>query len=210
MPESPRSGAPPTASTLILACGALAREFLHLVALNGWSSVSVECLPAALHNTPDRIPEAVEARLERASQAYDRIFVGYADCGTGGRLDHVLERYGVERLPGAHCYEFYATAPVFAGLQEAELGTFYLTDYLTRHFDRLVIEGLGIARHPELEPVYFGHYRRLVYLSQHQDPALLRCAQAAADRLGLAFEHRHVGYGQMGGTVEVFIDSGAG
>ena len=210
MPDAVGSAAPREGSTLILACGALARELLSLVAINGWSHVSVECLPAVLHNTPQRIPDAVAERLERAAGVYDRVLVGYADCGTGGRLDDVLERFGVDRLPGAHCYEFLATTPVFTALQEAEIGTFYLTDYLTRHFDRLVIQGLGIADHPELEPLYFGNYRRLVYLSQTDDAELVRRAAAAADRLGLEFVHRHVGFGAMAPSVETFIGSGAG
>ncbi len=194
---------PPT--VLILACGALARELLDLVAWNGWTNVSVECLPAALHNTPDHIPEAVAARLDIAASRYDHIFVGYADCGTGGLLDRVLEARGVERLPGAHCYEFFATGPTFAGMHDAEPGTFYLTDYLARHFERLIIGGLGIDRHPELLEAYFGNYRRLVYLSQVEDDGLVESARRAADRIGLTFEHRHVGYGDLGKSLVQFV-----
>jgi hypothetical protein len=184
-------------STLVLACGALARELLDVVKANGWEHVDVQCLPARLHNRPELIPDAVAARLDEAAGSYDRVFVGYADCGTGGLLDVVLDERGIERLPGAHCYEFYATSAVFGALHEAELGTFYLTDYLARHFYRLVWSHLGLDEHPELLDTYFKNYRRLVYLSQRPTPELVASAQAAAERLGLAFEHREVGYGDL-------------
>ncbi|MCP3973889.1 MAG: DUF1638 domain-containing protein [bacterium] len=157
----------------------------------------MECLPAALHNTPQDIPAAVEHRLRRANDLYDRVFVGYADCGTGGLLDVVLERQGVERLSGAHCYEFFAGSNLFAQLDEEELGTFYLTDFLARHFDRMVWTTLGLDRHPELRDAYFGNYKRVAYLSQIEDAELLERASSAARRLGLEFEHRHVAYGEM-------------
>ncbi len=188
---------PDAAPTLVLACGALARELLEIVRLNAMDHVTVECLPASLHNTPDRIPSAVADRLDAAGDAYERILVGYADCGTGGLLDAELERRGVERLPGAHCYEFYATTSVFMSLHDAEPGTLYLTDYLARHFDRIMIRGLGLDRHPELLDTYFGNYTRLVYLAQTDDPKLIAMAEAAADRLGLRFEMRVTGYGDL-------------
>ncbi len=182
---------------LVLACGALAREIRDVTAANGWGHVDMECLPAALHNTPKEIPDAVAHRLEQARDHYDRILVGYADCGTGGLLDRVVERYGCERLPGAHCYEFFAGHQLFARLQDEELGTFYLTDFLVKHFDRMVWRTLGLDRHPELLDTYFSNYRRLVYLSQTRDPELIQRAGACAARLGLTFEHRHVEYGEM-------------
>ncbi len=175
-------------SVLLLACGALARELLALKRLGGWDHVSIECLPARLHNTPREIPEAVRAKLEEVKDRYDEVFVAYADCGTGGRLDAVLDEYGVERLPGAHCYEFFAGAERFAALHEEELGTFYLTDFMVRQFDAIVIRGLGLDRHPELRPVYFGNYRRVVYLAQTQSPQLVAKARECAERLGLEFE----------------------
>lgn len=184
-------------SLLVVACGALAREILDLVRLNRWDHVTVECLPARLHNRPEQIPGAVADRLDAVRGRYDRVLVGYADCGTGGLLDDVLSARGVERLPGAHCYEFYATAPDFAALHDAEPGTFYLTDYLARHFDRLVWGHLGLDRHPELFDAYFGNYTRLVYLSQAPSEELVAAAARAADRLGLRFEHRPVGYGGL-------------
>lgn len=184
-------------STLVLACGALARELLDVVKANRWDHVDVQCLPARLHNRPELIPDAVAARLDEAAGSFDRVFVGYADCGTGGLLDRLLEQRGIERLPGSHCYEFYASSAVFAELHDAEPGTFYLTDYLTRHFDRLVWSHLGLDDHPELRDMYFKNYRRLVYLSQQATPELERAAALAADRLGLAYEHRPVGYGDL-------------
>jgi hypothetical protein len=186
---------------LIVGCGALARELAALTV--NLPAVDVTCLPPLLHNRPERIPEAVRAKVReaRADGAYDRVFVAYADCGTGGLLDDVLASEGVERLPGAHCYEFYAGSGEFARLAHEEPGTFFLTDFLARNFDRLVIRGLGIDRHPELEPLYFGNYRRVVYLSQAEDAGLVDAARAAADRLGLAFEHRHTGYGELAPAV---------
>jgi hypothetical protein len=164
---------------------------------NGLEWVDVECLPAKLHNTPDQITEAVERRLDAAAGRYENVFVGYADCGTGGTLDAMLIRRGVDRLPGAHCYEFFAGAGLFARLHEREPGTFYLTDFLTKHFDRLVWEGLGLDRWPQLRDQYFGNYRRVVYLSQIDNPELVTRAGEAANKLGLEFEHRAVGYGEF-------------
>jgi hypothetical protein len=148
--------APPR--TLLIACGALAREVLALIRINGWSHLEVSCLPAKLHNTPARIPEAVRVKIRAARTRYDKIFVLYGDCGTGGGLDAVLADEGVERIPGPHCYAFYNGVDAFLAQAEAEPACFYLTDYLARHFERLVIEGLGLDRHPELLPLYFGNY----------------------------------------------------
>src|SRR6185312_4521549 len=176
---------------LVIGCGALARELVELTRRAGLPAMDLTCLPASLHNRPERIPAAVQARIRRARrEGYERIFVAYADCGTGGRLDNVLDAEDVARLEGAHCYEVYAGRAAFAGLHDEELGTFYLTDYLVRNFDRLVVRGLGLDRHPGLLPVYFGNYRRLVYLAQVEDPELTARADAAARRLGLAFERR--------------------
>jgi hypothetical protein len=187
----------PGGRVLVIACGALARELRAVLDHNGLADIDVECLPAILHNRPERIPAEMRRRIRRARQRYDFIFAGYADCGTGGLLDVVLAEEGIDRLPGAHCYEFFAGASAYSRLQDEEPGTFYLTDYLTRHFDRLVWRGLGLDRHPELRNQYFGNYTRLVYLSQAWDQTLLDRAREAADRLGLAFEHRPVGYGEL-------------
>ncbi|MES2209799.1 MAG: DUF1638 domain-containing protein [Chloroflexota bacterium] len=164
----------------------------------GLPEVDLTCLPATLHNRPERIPEAVRARIRMARAAgRDQLFVAYADCGTGGLLDRVLEEEGVARLEGAHCYEIYAGRAAFAALSDEEPGTFYLTDFLARNFERLVIRGLGLDRHPELLPLYFGNYTRVVYLAQTDDPALTTLAQRGARRLGLRFERRFTGHGEL-------------
>lgn len=200
----------PKPRLLIVACGALAREYVDLIERNHWDNVTLECLPANLHNTPKEIPAAVAARLDRAEDQYDRILVGYADCGTGGLLDALLDERNIDRLPGAHCYEFFATAQAFADLHDAAPGTLYLTDYLAKHFDRLMWQFLGLDRWPELRDDYFGNYTRLVYLSQVDNAETLARAQEAADRLGLAFEHITSGYGEMASATVRFVESKAG
>jgi hypothetical protein len=207
-------GAPNTGSeaprVLVVGCGALARELVELT--GPLTNVDVACLPPELHNRPGGIPARVRARIRQGRrEGYERIFVAYADCGTGGLLDPVLAEEGVERLPGAHCYEFFAGRTDFAALADEEPATFWLTDFLARNFERLVIRGLGIDRHPELEQMYFGNYRRVVYLSQTDDPDLLAMARRAAERLGLAFEHRHTGYGELADSIRALqiIDGGA-
>jgi hypothetical protein len=189
------------ASTLVIACGAIAREVIAITQANRWSHVDVTCLPAELHNRPEKIPGAVQAKIRGLRARYDNIFVAYADCGTGGLLDKVLEEEGVERIAGAHCYEFYAGSAAFAEMAEQELGTFYLTDFLLRHFDRLVIRGLGIDRHPQLLQEYFGNYRKLVYLAQAPKPEAYAQAEAAADRLGLVCEIKLTGYGELASSL---------
>ena len=185
------------ARTLLIACGALARETLAAIEANGLRHVEVTCISALLHNRPERIPEAVREKIREHRADFDRILVLYADCGTGGALDAVLAEEGVERIGGPHCYAFYAGQDAFAALADAEPGTFYLTDFLTRQFDTLVIEGLGLDRHPELLDMYFGNYRRLVYLAQTEDAELQAQARAAADRLGLTYEYRFTGLGEL-------------
>ncbi len=192
---------------LVVACGALAKELRHLITAfdqgDSGPAIDLECLPAKLHNRPELIPEAVRDRVRAARGRYRSILVGYADCGTGGLLDKVCREEGVQRLPGPHCYELYAGAGTFAQLQEQELGTLYLTDYLVRHFERLILEGLGISDHPELQEIYFKNYTRLVHLSQEPDPELDRQARQAADRLGLSFERVSTGYG---GLVDALVE----
>jgi hypothetical protein len=191
--------------TLIIACGALAREVAALRRANGWTELDVSCLSPELHNRPERIPGAVRELIRASREHYRSIFVAYGDCGTGGELDRVLREEGVERIPGAHCYEFFATAAVFERLAEAELGTFYLTDFLLRHFDRLVIRGLGLDRHPELFPTYFGSYRKLVYLAQMPDAGSLERARAVATRMGLEFEFCQTGYGTLAASLAAAV-----
>lgn len=182
---------------LVIACGALAHEITALRRANRWDRLAVRCLPADLHNRPEGIPAAVRGLIRESRGRYRSIFVAYGDCGTGGLLDAVLREESVERIPGAHCYEFFATGPVFSALAEAEPGTFYLTDFLLRHFERLVIRGLGLDRHPELFPAYFGNYRRLLYLAQAPLPGSVEQARTIAARMGLEFAHRATGYGEL-------------
>ncbi|MGH8249402.1 MAG: DUF1638 domain-containing protein [Steroidobacteraceae bacterium] len=194
------------ARKLIIACGALAREIAALRRANGWSTLDVVCLPPGLHNRPERIAHAVREKIRAHRHEYADIFVAYGDCGTRGALDAVLTEEGVERIAGAHCYEFFATPAAFATLADAEPGTFYLTDFLLRHFERLVIRGLGIDRHPELLPAYFGNYRRLVYLAQAPRAESEAAARAIAVRLGLEYRFQSTGYGGLARELTAFVD----
>jgi hypothetical protein len=207
-PLGPCGGPPSGDGTLIIACGALAHEITALRRANCWDRLDVRCLPAELHNRPEKIPAAVRALIRSSRERYRSIFVAYGDCGTGGLLDDVLREEGVERIPGAHCYEFFATAPVFAVLAESEPGTFYLTDFLLRHFERLVIRGLGLDRHPELFPAYFGNYRKLTYLAQAPDKDSEERARGIALRMGLQFEFRQTGYGTLGTALSAAVTRG--
>lgn len=186
-----------TRSVLIIACGALAKEIVALQKRNHWTHLTIQCLPAGLHNRPEKIVPAVRAKIVEQRDRFEHIFVAYADCGTGGRLDKMLAEFGIERLPGAHCYEFFAGAAVFKELSDAEPGTFYLTDFLVRHFDRLVKKGLGLDAHPELMAAYFGNYRRVVFLSQAESPQLDVLAQEHAHYLGLDYVHQPTGLGNL-------------
>ena len=188
---------------LIIACGALAREIVALRKLNDWPHMDVQCLPAELHNRPEKIPAAVRAKIQANRGDYESIFVAYGDCGTGGLLDTVLQEEQVERIPGAHCYEFFAGSAAFEALTEQELGTFYLTDFLLEHFDRLVIRGLGLDRHTSLLATLFGNYRKLVYLAQLPDSQRISDARAAAERLGLEFDYLVTGYGDLAHSLKV-------
>jgi hypothetical protein len=187
------------ADTLVIACGALARELIAVIRLNDWSHLSVTCLPAILHNRPERITQAVLGKIRANRGRYRRILCLYGDCGTGGRLDEMLAEEGVERIEGAHCYAFYAGLAEFDAMMEEEVGTFFLTDYLVRFFDRLVMEGLGLTRHPELLADYFGNYRRVVWLAQAPDADLEARALAAAAKLGLPLERRFTGFSGLQG-----------
>lgn len=183
--------------TLVIACGALARELLAVKALNGLEHLDIACLPAILHNRPEQIAPAVRRKIRAARGRYADILCVYGDCGTGGALDAVLAEEGVARIEGAHCYAFYAGPAAFDALMEEEIGSFFLTDYLARHFDRLVWKGLGLDRHPELRDDYFRHYRRMVHLVQVPDPAIAAKAAAAAARLALPLETRFTGLGLL-------------
>jgi hypothetical protein len=193
------------ADTALIVCGALAREVLALKVKHHWD-VDVLAVPSLLHNQPGRIPEAVLRRIREARQDHERIVVVYGDCGTGGQLDDLLEKEGVRRIAGPHCYEMYADGQ-FENLMEEAPGTFFLTDYLLGSFDHLVLEGLGLDRRPELRQEYFKNYTRVVYLAQRQDSALRERARWAADSLGLPLEIRQTGYGYLETRLKELIES---
>jgi Protein of unknown function (DUF1638) len=182
---------------LLLACGALAREIVDLTTTNNWQIFDIQCLPAKWHNTPQFIVPALREKIRANRTIYKSIFVLYGDCGTGGQLDAMLAEEGVERIGGPHCYAFFSGNPVFAAKTDEDMRSFFLTDYLARHFDKLMWQGLGLDRHPELLNDYFQHYEKLVYLAQTKDEALERKAEAAAVKLGLAYEYRFTGYGEL-------------
>jgi hypothetical protein len=194
----------PDGPTLVLACGAIANE---IVALRQQlrvedDAVVLHCLPAELHNRPGQIAPRVDAFLSEHRHKYSRVLLGYGDCGTGGALDRVLDRHEASRLPHAHCYEFFAGTPLFNAISDAEIGSFFVTDFLVRHFERLVWEGLGLDKRPEMLESYFGNYRDLVYLAQTDTPELRLKAKDAAARLGLNYVHHHVGYGDLAAAIE--------
>lgn len=181
--------------TLLICCGAIAREVLAIINANNLDHMKVESLPAGLHNTPHFIPERVRKKIKENRKEFERILVLYSDCGTGGRLQNVLDEEGVEGIGGAHCYQMYAGSNAFATITEDEIGCFFLTDYLTQHFDRLVIQGLGLDKHPELRDSYFANYKKVVYLAQRDDPKLRDLAALAANQLELDLEIRQTGFG---------------
>ncbi|MCK7614307.1 DUF1638 domain-containing protein [Roseibium sediminicola] len=182
---------------LVIACGALAREIIAIRKANKLDHVDLTCLPAQLHNTPDKIPDEVRRTILMNNDVYSDILVAYGDCGTGGLLDRALEETGARRIEGAHCYAFFSGLDEFDRMEEDQLGTFYLTDFLARHFQTMVIEPLGLDWHPHLRDMYFGHYTRVLYIAQTDDPALEDAARRAAERLGLAFEMKRTGYGLL-------------
>lgn len=182
----------------VIACGMIAREVLAVIDTLGLDHLSLTCLPAMYHHYPDRIAPAVdEAIREAREEGYERIFIGYADCGTGGDLDKVCERQGVERIAGPHCFAFYQGMDAFRALEDRDMTAFYMTDFLARQFEAFLIEPLGLDRHPELRDMYFGNYEKLVFLAQTDDAELTGKAKAAAEFLGLAFERRFTGYGDL-------------
>lgn len=200
--ESPEANESPEiffddAKTLIIACGALAKEIVAIIDLNKLSHISLTCLPASYHNTPNKITGHLREKIHKYKNDYERILIGYADCGTGGQLDTMCREEGVERIHGAHCYAFYHGQSDFADLAEEELGTFYLTDYLVRQFDALIMDGMGLNKYPEMRNLMFGNYKRVVYLAQTDDPMLCEQAQLAADKLQLELQIIKTGYGEL-------------
>jgi len=182
---------------LVLACGALAHEIVALKRANGWDHIDLACLPAILHNHPERITPAVEEAITNHRDGYEKVFVAYADCGTGGHLQAAAARLGVEMLPGPHCYAFFEGTTAFLARSEDDMRAFYLTDFLVRQFDAFVWKPLGLDRHPGLRDTYFGQYERLIYQAQTDDARLDALARAHAERLGLAYERRRTGYGDL-------------
>lgn len=184
-------------SILLIACGALAREILDLKAANGWTHLDLTCLPAKYHLYPDKITDAVREAVAKHRDAYDDIFVVYADCGTGGHLQAACDELGVQMVAGPHCYSFFEGNDAFAAKADEEFTSFYLTDFLVRQFDAFIMKPMGLDRHPELRDMYFGNYEKLIYQAQTDDPELTEKARACAEVLGLAFERRYTGYGDL-------------
>ena len=193
------SGLAPTKAgrILLIACGALAHEVLALIKVNGWTHMDLQCLPAKLHLYPEKITAEVVKAVEQFRSAYETIFILYADCGTGGLLQQKCKELGVEMLEGPHCYSFFEGNAVFAEHLDTEFTAFYLTDFLVRQFDAFVWRPMGLDRHPELRDMYFGNYTKLVYQAQTNDPGLDAKAEDCARRLGLAYERRFTGYGDL-------------
>ena len=197
----------PSDKILIIACGALAKEIALLIRLNGWTHLQARYLPAVLHNTPEKITDQLRTNLQVAQAKFSRIFIGYADCGTGGKIDSLLEEFQVQRLPGAHCYEFFSGKDTFAELMEEEIGSFFLTDFLVEAFDKLVWQGMKIHTHPKLLKIYFKHYKKLVYLGQVKNVVLQSQASEIAERLGLKYEYRFTGYGELGHSLSALTET---
>lgn len=183
------------ATTLVICCGAVAPEIVTLVRDNDWDHMRVESLPARLHNDPRTLLERLRSKVQAARERYDRVLVLYSDCGTGGGIERMLEEEGIDGIGGAHCYEIFTGPARFRELIDREPGCFFLTDFLARHFDRLVYQGLGLDRFPALRDTYFGKYTKLIYLAQSDNEELEALARDAARRIGLEFEVRHTGYG---------------
>lgn len=187
----------------VIACGMIAREVLAVNEQLGFDHIDLKCLPADFHHHPEKIAPAMETAIQQAqAEGFTRIFAGYADCGTGGELDRVCSRYGVDRIEGPHCFSFYLGNKTFEDESEPMMRSFFITDFLARHFETFMLRPLGLDRHPELKELYFAHYERALYLAQTDDPDLTRKAEAAADVLGLPFERRFTGYGDLATTLE--------
>ena len=210
METAPNTAQDKPGRLLVIACGMIAREILAVKEQLALDHLELTCLPAEFHYYPDRIPPALDkAILKAKTEGYDRIFVGYADCGTGGMLDSVCEKHGVERMAGPHCFAFYQGMKAFEAIADGDMLSFYMTDFLCRQFDAFFIKPLGLDRHPKLIRDYFGHYQRVVYLAQTNDPELDKVAEDAARLLGLAYERRFTGYGDLTSSLAKAADAGA-
>ena len=196
---------------LVIGCGMIAREVLAVKAQLALDHLELTCLPAEFHYYPERIAPAIDKAIEEAKAAgYTRIFIGYADCGTGGLLDRVCEKHGVERLEGPHCFAFYQGLGAYERVADDDMMSFYATDFLCRHFETFFIKPLGLDRHPELIADYFGNYEKLIYLAQTDDPALSKVAEDAAKLLGLRYERRFTGYGDLSASLAAAQRGAAG
>ena len=192
---APKKG---SGDTLLIACGALAHEIIALNNANNWDCFTVECIPAKIHWAPKKIPGAVRQKIRDSRERFKNIYVLFGDCGTAGELDDMLESEGVERIGGPHCFSFLAGNDYFESLAEGEgVSAFYLTDFMVKHFDKFFWEGLWLDKHPELLPMYFGNYTKVIYTAQVKDPKLEYEARAIADRLGLEYEYCFSGYGDL-------------
>ncbi len=198
MASGQKQSLPKPERLLVIACGMIAREVLAVKERLALDHLELTCLPAEFHFYPDRIAPAMDRAIEQAkADGYANIFVGYADCGTGGLLDRVCEKHGVERMAGPHCFAFYQGMDAYRKVADDDMMSFYMTDFLCRQFDAFFIKPLGLDRHPELIADYFGNYEKLVYIAQTDDPELDRVAEDAARLLGLAYERRATGYGDL-------------
>jgi hypothetical protein len=203
MKQSRKVVHPQAEKLLVIACGMIAREILAAKQQLGLDHLELTCLPAEFHFYPDRIAPAMDAAIVKAkAEGFARIFVGYADCGTGGLLDRICEKHGVERMAGPHCFAFYQGMEAYAKIADDDMMSFYMTDFLCRQFEAFFLKPLGLDRHPELIPDYFGNYQKLVYLAQTNDPELDKVAEAAARLLGLAYERRFTGYGDLAAALQ--------
>ncbi len=187
---------------MLIACGALARELLAITAQFPAGAIQLTCLPASWHNRPEKIVPGVKRKVNAARRSGFDVAVVYGDCGTGGQLDAYLEAENITRIAGPHCYEMYLGAEAFEDEMETALGTFFLTDYMVRHFERIIMQGMGLRAHPELRDLYFGNYTRVLYIAQTKSADLEKKARAAASTLGLDYEYRFAGYGDFTGFIE--------
>lgn len=199
-PDAPNSGSLSVASerVRIIGCGMIAREILAVCDQLALNHIDLRCLPAMWHHHPEKIAPGVATAIEEArAEGFEKIFVAYADCGTGGHLDAVCESYGVERIAGPHCFSFYMGNRTFEEEADDLVTTFFMTDFLARHFETFLIKPLGLDRHPELRDMYFGNYTTLLYIAQTRDEELLINARKAAEFLGLKYRYRFTGYGDL-------------
>ncbi len=178
------------AQVAFLACGAVAQDTAALVEQHGWDA-DVHGISSDLHMTPLEIGPAVEEKLKVLVGRYDRVIVVYGDCGTGGRLDAVLDRYPAVRPAGVHCFQWYA-GEVYRRFED-DIGIYFLTDWLVTNWDRAVIKGLGLDRFPWLRETYFGNLTRVLFVRQHPDPGREAKAREIAAYMDLPLEIHDLG-----------------